>query len=48
MEIMLHRRLLYDDARGVGQPLNETGVLREWGGAADPLRVIAIRLWYPQ
>jgi hypothetical protein len=26
IQLMVHRRLLYDDNRGVGEPLNETGV----------------------
>ncbi|CAN6472467.1 unnamed protein product [Victoria cruziana] len=29
MELMLHRRLLHDDSRGVGEPLNETVCIRE-------------------
>ncbi len=25
VQLMVHRRLLHDDGRGVGEPLNETG-----------------------
>jgi hypothetical protein len=26
IELMVHRRLLFDDSLGVGEPLNETGI----------------------
>jgi len=29
IEVMVHRRLLHDDGRGVGQPLNESNIVRE-------------------
>jgi len=50
LEIMVHRRLVADDGRGVGEPLNETEITysyaRDYGGYHDgPALVLRGRLW---
>lgn len=50
LEVMIHRRLLVDDSRGVGEPLNETQFTGSYAGpfggqATGPGLVVRARHW---